>query len=151
MVPGLRHSAHLRSAKQALFNVLGASIQEPACSISSPAGTGSVGIEALSRGAQRAGLSSMIGWPVSTIQANIKTTGFDGRGRVLRADVFIHLRNDPGQGFDYIHVAPPQYHNLWAETLAALDARRPAGSTPMASSWPRSIRSEFSTSHAEKL
>ena len=44
-------------------------------------------------------------------------------GLVLRADVFIYLRNTPKAAFDYIHIAPPQYHNLWAETLAAIDAR----------------------------
>jgi 16S rRNA (guanine966-N2)-methyltransferase len=57
------------------------------------------------------------------IQANLATIGFTGQARVLRADVFIHLRNDPRTGFDYVHIAPPQYHNLWAATLTALDAR----------------------------
>ena len=45
------------------------------------------------------------------------------RARVVRSDVFIYLRNDPPAGFDYVHIAPPQYKNLWAETLRALDVR----------------------------
>ena len=37
--------------------------------------------------------------------------------------LFIYLRNTPNAGFDFIHIAPPQYHNLWAEALATIDAR----------------------------
>jgi 16S rRNA G966 N2-methylase RsmD len=29
----------------------------------------------------------------------------------------------PRAGFDYVHVAPPQYQGLWAKTLLALDAK----------------------------
>ena len=124
MVPGAGTRPISDRAKESLFNLLGSDI-ESAEVLDLFAGTGSVGIEALSRGAGRATFDESDRQAVNTIQANLKTVGFAERGRVLRADVFIYLRNQPTlrDGYDFIHVAPPQYHNLWAETLAALDAR----------------------------
>jgi 16S rRNA (guanine966-N2)-methyltransferase len=122
MVPGSGTRPISDRAKESLFNLLGSDV-ESADVLDLFAGTGSVGIEALSRGASRATFVESDRQAVNTIQANLKAVGFAERGRVLRADVFIYLRNQPKQGFDFIHVAPPQYHNLWAETLAALDAR----------------------------
>jgi 16S rRNA G966 N2-methylase RsmD len=60
---------------------------------------------------------------VSTLQANLRAAGVAERARIIRSDVFIYLRNQPRAGFDYVHIAPPQYRNLWAKTLEALDAR----------------------------
>jgi 16S rRNA (guanine966-N2)-methyltransferase len=128
MAPGAGTRPISDRAKESLFNLLGSDI-ESAEVLDLFAGTGSVGIEALSRGAARATFVECDRQAVNTIQANLKTVGFAERGRVLRADVFIYLRNQPKQGFDFIYVAPPQYHNLWAETLAALDAR-PAWANP---------------------
>ncbi len=122
MVPGSATRPISDRAKEALFNLLGSDI-ESAEVLDLFAGTGSVGIEALSRGASHATFVESDRQAVNTIQANLRLVGLAERAQVLRADVFIYLRNQPKHGFDYVHVAPPQYHNLWAETLAALDAR----------------------------
>jgi 16S rRNA (guanine966-N2)-methyltransferase len=122
MVPGDGTRPISDRAKQALFNILGSDILDAAV-LDLFAGTGSVGIEALSRGAKEAVFVEKEKQAAGIIQANLATIGFSGQARVLRADVFIHLRNDPRTGFDYVHIAPPQYHNLWATTLTALDAR----------------------------
>ena len=122
MVPGSSTRPISDRAKESLFNILGADI-ELAVVLDLFAGTGSVGSEALSRGASHATFVEADRQALNVIQANLKTVGFAERGRVLRSDVFIYLRNTPKNGFDFIHVAPPQYHNLWAETLAALDSR----------------------------
>jgi 16S rRNA (guanine966-N2)-methyltransferase len=122
MVPGSGTRPISDRAKESLFNLLGSDI-ESAEVLDLFAGTGSVGIEALSRGAGRVTFVESDRLAVNTIQANLRSAGFADRGRVLRADVFIYLRNQPKQGFDFIHVAPPQYHNYWAETVNALDAR----------------------------
>jgi len=111
MVPGDGTRPISGRAKESLFNLLGADI-ESAEVLDLFAGTGSVGIEALSRGAGRATFVESDRQAVNIIQANLKTVGFGERGRVLRADVF-----------NFIHIAPPQYHNLWAEALATIDAR----------------------------
>jgi 16S rRNA (guanine(966)-N(2))-methyltransferase RsmD len=122
MVPGSGTRPISDRAKESLFNVLGESIRDNAV-LDLFAGTGSVGIEALSRGAARATFIENDRLAVNTIQSNLHAAGFAQQGRVLRSDVFIYLRNDPRDGFDYIHVAPPQYAGLWIETLKALDAR----------------------------
>ena len=122
MVPGDTTRPISDRAKEALFNLLGGQI-EGAAVLDLFAGTGSVGIESLSRGAARAVFVERERQAVNTIQANLKATGFGERASVQRTDVFIHLRNEPRAGYDYIHVAPPQYQELWAKTLQALDAR----------------------------
>jgi 16S rRNA (guanine(966)-N(2))-methyltransferase RsmD len=122
MVPGEGTRPISDRAKQALFNLLAGEVVGSSV-LDLFAGTGSVGIEALSRGAQRATFVERDRLAVNTIQANLRTTGFESRARVLRSDVFIYLRNDPAAGFDFIHVAPPQYQKLWSDVLAALDAR----------------------------
>jgi 16S rRNA (guanine(966)-N(2))-methyltransferase RsmD len=122
MVPGEGTRPISDRAKQALFNVLGAHVVGAAV-LDLFAGTGSVGIEALSRGAVHATFVERDRLAVNTIQANLRATGFEGRARVVRSDVFIYLRNNPTAGFDYIHVAPPQYQALWAEVMRALDVR----------------------------
>jgi 16S rRNA (guanine(966)-N(2))-methyltransferase RsmD len=122
MVPGEGTRPISDRAKQALFNLLAAEVVGAAV-LDLFAGTGSVGIEALSRGALRATFVERDRLAVNTIQANLRVTGFESRARVVRSDVFIFLRNDPTAGFDYIHVAPPQYQKLWSDVLRALDAR----------------------------
>lgn len=122
MVPGSGTRPIADRAKEALFSLLGADV-EGAAVLDLFAGTGGVGIEALSRGAARATFVESDRLAVNTIQDNLRATGMAGRARVVRTDVFIFLRNNPREAFDYVHVAPPQYENLWAETLKALDAR----------------------------
>jgi 16S rRNA (guanine966-N2)-methyltransferase len=122
MVPGAGTRPISDRVKESLFNILGDSLQDAAV-LDLFAGTGSVGIEALSRGAARATFIESDRQAVATIQANLRAAGFGREGRVLRADVFIYLRNDPRESFDYVHIAPPQYAGLWARALAALDER----------------------------
>jgi 16S rRNA (guanine966-N2)-methyltransferase len=128
MPPGEGTRPVMDRVKEALFNILAEDIVE-ATFLDLFAGSGSVGIEALSRGAARAAFVENNAAAVRTIQANLTTTGLTAQGRVVRSDVFIFLHNDPREGFDFIYIAPPQYHNLWAETLQALD-ERPAWVNP---------------------
>jgi 16S rRNA (guanine(966)-N(2))-methyltransferase RsmD len=122
MVPGEGTRPIADRAKESLFNILGSDVQAAAV-LDLFAGTGGVGIEALSRGAARAVFVEAGREAVKVIQDNLRHTGLAERGRVVRSDVFIYLRNDPPAGFDYVHIAPPQYKELWLKTLQALDAR----------------------------
>jgi len=121
-VPGDDTRPIMDRVKESLFNILSTDIEE-ALALDLFAGTGGVGIEALSRGAARAVFVEGNRVAVQVIQENLRATGLMHRAQVVRSDVFIYLRNDPSAGFDYIHIAPPQYKNLWAETLTALDTR----------------------------
>ncbi len=87
------------------------------------AGTGSVGIEALSRGAALAVFLDTDRDAVATIGANLAHCRLADRARVLRRDAFAYLGGRIAEPFDLVYVAPPQYKNLWSRSLTALDAR----------------------------
>jgi 16S rRNA (guanine966-N2)-methyltransferase len=106
--------------KEALFSILGDFVIE-ARVLDLFAGTGSVGIEALSRGASLALFVEQQRQAVFTIRDNLAATGVKDRAQVVRGDVFTFLSKDDLEPFDLIYVAPPQYKELWAKTLRALD------------------------------
>jgi len=106
--------------KEALFGILGQQVVD-ARFLDLYAGTGSVGIEALSRGASLAVFVDQRSKAVATIRDNLVHTGLGDRARVARADVFVFLKRGDWGPFDLIYVAPPQYEGLWAKTLRALD------------------------------
>jgi 16S rRNA (guanine(966)-N(2))-methyltransferase RsmD len=107
--------------KEALFNILGSDVLD-ASVLDLFAGTGSVGIEALSRGAARAVFVEKLSKATATIRHNLRSTRLEANARIVRADVFQFLDKEP-EAFDLIYVAPPQYQRLWAQTLIAIDAR----------------------------
>jgi 16S rRNA (guanine(966)-N(2))-methyltransferase RsmD len=106
--------------KESLFNILGGDICG-ASLLDLYAGTGSVGIEALSRGAAFVRFVEWQRRAVDIIRANLQLTGLAERAEVLRKDVFVLLRQPPDRAFDYVYIAPPQYHGLWRRTLEELD------------------------------
>lgn len=108
--------------KEALFNILGPTI-EGAAFLDLFAGTGSVGIEALSRGAARALLIDNSGAAIQTIHDNLALTGLASRAAVLRMDAFEYLRRSHTEKFDFVYVAPPQYQELWRRAVQDLDLR----------------------------
>jgi 16S rRNA (guanine966-N2)-methyltransferase len=120
LVPGQGTRPVMDRVKEALFNILGDRIEE-ATFLDLYAGTGSVGIEALSRGAERAVFVENARLAVKTIQENLALTGLDEFGEVLRQDVLEYLQQEVPEPFEFIYIAPPQYKNLWYETLLQLD------------------------------
>ena len=119
-VPGSGTRPISDRVKEAVFNILGDTIVESQV-LDLFAGTGSVGIEALSRGAEKAVFVEKHPKAITTIRANLRRTALEAEARVVRADVFKFLASTP-QPFDLIYVAPPQYLGLWSKTLLALDA-----------------------------
>jgi len=86
------------------------------------AGSGSVGIEALSQGAAHCTFTDLGTEAVAIIKKNLATTGFADRAEVRQADAFGYLRTTR-RPFDLIYVAPPQYKELWRESLRLIAAR----------------------------
>ncbi|MBC7315719.1 MAG: 16S rRNA (guanine(966)-N(2))-methyltransferase RsmD [Chloroflexi bacterium] len=122
-VPGEGTRPITDRVKEALFNILGAEI-EGASFLDLFAGTGGVGIEALSRGAERVVFVEKGYKALEVIRRNLEITGLKANAHVVRGDAFHYLRHAPAEeAFDYIYIAPPQYHELWAEVLLALDER----------------------------
>ena len=120
-VPGEGTRPITDRVKESLFNILGADVHG-ARFLDLFAGTGGVGIEALSRGAREAVFVEQGRAALETIRANLALTQLAERARVVRADVFTFLSGTPDVPFDYIYIAPPQYKRLWAQTLGAIDA-----------------------------
>jgi 16S rRNA (guanine966-N2)-methyltransferase len=108
-------------AKSALFDILGGDVPGSRF-LDLFAGTGQVGIEALSRGAEEAVFVEKGTAALRTIRENLARTRLEERASVVRQDVFAFLRKD-ARPFHYIYVAPPQYRGLWIKTLDAIEAR----------------------------
>ncbi len=120
-VPGEGTRPITDRVKESLFNILGTDVRD-ARVLDLFAGTGGVGIEALSRGAKEAVFVEQGRAALETIRANLVSTGLAGRARVVRADVFTFLSRPPDARYDYAYIAPPQYKELWKQTLLAIDA-----------------------------
>lgn len=120
-VPGEGTRPILDRVKESLFNILGADVRGKTF-LDLYAGTGSVGIEALSRGATHCVFIDRARKAVQTIHRNLEATKLADRAEVIQDDAFHFVRAVSGERrFDYIYVAPPQYRSLWSETLLALD------------------------------
>ncbi len=120
-VPGETTRPVTDRVKEAVFDILGTNVRG-ARFLDLFAGTGGVGIEALSRGAREAVFVEKGRKALDTIRFNLEHTRLSDRGRVARVDVFDFLNGAP-RAFDYIYVAPPQYKDLWSATLHAIDAQ----------------------------
>lgn len=122
-VPGDSTRPILDRIKENLFNILGTWV-EGSIWLDLFAGTGSVGIEALSRGAASCVFLDSSRHAIHTIYENLRITGLGEGAEVRREDAFVFLGNDPGdEGFEVIFIAPPQYKGMWRKALELLDAR----------------------------
>ena len=82
------------------------------------AGTGALGIEALSRGAVSATFVDADSVAVRTITENLQTTGLSG-GTVVQADA-IRFASSGRSYFDLALVDPPYAFDAWSSVLACL-------------------------------
>jgi 16S rRNA (guanine(966)-N(2))-methyltransferase RsmD len=119
-VPGDTTRPITDRAKESLFNILGGDV------IDSNwwdlfAGTGAVGIEALSRGAAFVRFTDMHRAPIEAINFNVEHCGFKAQAEVRRADAFTYLAATPDRKFEYIYIAPPQYQDMWLKALELVD------------------------------
>jgi 16S rRNA (guanine966-N2)-methyltransferase len=120
-VPGDTTRPITDRAKESLFNILGADIQD-ASLLDLFAGTGSVGIEALSRGAAFVRFNDLGRTAVETVRQNLAATRLEAGTEVLRMDSFALLDRPVDRQFEYVFIAPPQYKGLWLKALLSLDA-----------------------------
>lgn len=119
-VPGDSTRPITDRTKESLFNIIGPDINH-ASILDLFAGTGSVGIEALSRGADFACFIDIQWQAIETIRANIETTGFNQFSVIYRMDAFQYLLKSPDRNYDYVYIAPPQYKSLWKQAVVLLD------------------------------
>ena len=123
MVPGDSTRPVMDRVKEALFNILGTWVRGSRW-LDLFAGTGSIGIEALSRGAEYCLFLDMAGAAIRTIHHNLETTDLAERAEVLRTDSLSYLRgNPPDEAFEAIYIAPPQYKGMWRDALGLIDSK----------------------------
>ena len=107
--------------KETLFNM--PQMQVPgAIFIDLFAGSGGIGIEALSRGAKKAYFIENAQGAYKCIMANLKTTHFEEDATVLKQDVVIGLRNIHEEEADIIFIDPPYHEDLYERTLMQLSS-----------------------------
>jgi 16S rRNA (guanine(966)-N(2))-methyltransferase RsmD len=126
-VPGDSTRPILDRVKTALFDILRPQI-EGSSVLDLFAGSGGVGIEALSQGAAHCTFLDINAKAAATVRANLELTGFAFQkpgdpAEVRQTDAFSYLRNTK-KSFDLIYVAPPQYKAQWIQALQTI-AERP--------------------------
>ena len=108
--------------RQTLFNILQLQI-EGAVFVDAYAGTGAVGIEALSRGARHAIFIEKNRGVADLIRSNLSTLGATGRSRVIHAPAVPHLTNIEA---DIVFIDPPYpKEQEYRAALEALEAKPP--------------------------
>jgi 16S rRNA (guanine966-N2)-methyltransferase len=110
--------------REATFNALASmGAIEGAAVVDLFAGSGAMGIEALSRGAAHATFVDDDPRALEAVKANLATTGLAGRAHVVGEDALRYLRRAP-RPFGLAVLDPPYGtpDGRWDELLAALDA-----------------------------
>jgi len=102
--------------REGLFSSLGEQVMG-ASVLDLFAGTGAVGIEALSRGAARALFVDSAPAAVKTIRENLRRTKLERLASVRRLDALAAVRQKPGE-FGVVFVDPP--YRIYPEYLKAL-------------------------------
>jgi 16S rRNA (guanine966-N2)-methyltransferase len=93
-------------AREGLFASLGSRVEGARCA-DLFAGTGAVGIEALSRGAAACDFVDSGGGALRAIRENLSRTGFGSAARVYRADVRGFLAREETGPYDLAFLDPP--------------------------------------------
>ena len=108
--------------KEAFFNILASDILD-ASFLDLFGGTGSVGIEALSRGARSCTFIDLHSQAVNVIKANLKQTHLQEFASVHQMDAFKFLDSPHLERYDYVYIAPPQYKEMWIKALSMVDQK----------------------------
>jgi len=110
--------------RESIFNILSSSFEtfDSRRVLDLYAGTGALGIEALSRGAYKATFVEMEKNALSVLQRNVSFIPDPGRYEIIgtTAASAIKLLQKRGERFDLIFMDPPYGKNLVQTTLAAL-------------------------------
>jgi len=121
--PGMNTRPITDMIKEALFNVIGTDING-AFFLDLFAGSGSVGIEALSRNAARVIFIDNSMQAIKTIKYNLHNCGFNKGYEVYRNDVLkaLEILKKRELKFEYIYIAPPFSNDtIFIKVLQVLD------------------------------
>lgn len=115
--------------REALFNRLGSKgLLDGAEIVDLFAGTGALGIEALSRGAAHVSFVDDDVRSIGVVRENLDSLGLLDRATVVRMEAMAFIRRAPGE-FDLALLDPPYDFDEWADLMATLPARAAAVET----------------------
>jgi 16S rRNA (guanine(966)-N(2))-methyltransferase RsmD len=127
--------------RETLFNIIGPEVRG-CVFVDAYAGTGAVGIEALSRGARQAVFLEKDRKALDAIRANLKALGAESRARVIAGAAAVHLSGVAG---DIVFLDPPyDQEQEYAAALGPLVAN-PHGLTIMQHSVRFAAAEEYGT------
>lgn len=122
LVSGLSTRPITDKVKESLFNIIRMDVV--GCTfLDLFAGTGSVGIEALSRGAKHVRFLDLNRRAIQVIRENLALVDLEEGSEIFQMDAFSMLSRNPDVQFDYVFVAPPQYKDMWKKALVSLDGQ----------------------------
>jgi len=108
--------------RESIFSIISDRV-DGACVLDLFAGTGAMGLEALSRGAAQATFVDSDSGAAALIRRNLAACGFADRGRVVRRNALDALVGMRGRNiFDLVFMDPPYDRALVAPTLTVLSA-----------------------------
>lgn len=125
--------------KGALFNALASLDVQPDRILDLYAGTGNIGIEALSRGGSWANFVEKGRDQARVIRQNLEMTGFTDRARVHQASVAPFIASARGGPYDFIIVDPPYADPGILQTLESIGSGQlvQSGTIVVIGHWPR--------------
>lgn len=118
--PGLRPTSE--RIRETLFNWLAPQIDGASC-LDLFAGTGALGLEALSRGAAGTVFVEKSAVAARVLKSNVEMLGATG-ATVCEADAFEYLRKAPVRAFDIVFLDPPFAADMLEDLCRLIDERQ---------------------------
>ena len=129
-VPGTKTRPTADRIREAVFNILSFYVKQ-AVVLDMFAGTGALGLEALSRGAESVVFADIDRDAVAVLHRNVANTGMEKRAKILRWDIVRNLDSllCLDRAFNLVFMDPPYNKNMISPVLTNLHHGRclPAG------------------------
>lgn len=109
--------------RESVFAALGSLVDlEGMTVLDAFAGSGALGLEALSRGAAQATFVERHRPTLAVLRANVEALDYTDRARIVSGDVLRWLATTEGESFDVAFCDPPHGFGVWGRLLGRLDA-----------------------------
>jgi 16S rRNA (guanine966-N2)-methyltransferase len=122
-VAGINTRPTTDKVKEAIFSMIGPHFDQERV-LDLFAGTGGLGIEALSRGARQAVFIDIESKSIDVIKQNLQSTGFAGQSEIYRTDAVRSLKalKKRGVAFDLVFLDPPYRLHIIPQLVTTLSA-----------------------------
>ena len=121
LVPGDSTRPIMDRVKENLFNLVSAEYVHNNRWLDLFGGTGSIGIEVLSRGGAHVTFVDKSRHAIRVIQDNLTTTRLINHAMIRHADAFQFLEKTHETPYDVVYIAPPQYHGMWVGAMIGVE------------------------------